>query len=233
MMLFASRLRVVEGIEIRCSDPRVPLDQTNTCWKIAERVLMAVQQGNIASGAAEPQIPRLASLPRDDNSTSGDLYGTAQAARVQHEIHTAVRRKIVVQIEKRLPVQGGMGAASSNAVATMLAMERALGITLSPQDKLRIAAEVGSDLPLFLIGGTVLGVGRGEEVFPLAGSAAVACGRGHAAGGRFDAASLRALGRAEHAGGWIDRYFGGRYNKRVQSKCVCLAERRLSAGGPL
>ena len=156
-----------QGIEIRCSDPRVPLDQTNTCWKIAERVLMAVQQGNLASGAAEPLIPRLASLPRDDNSTSGDLYGTAQAARVQHEIHTAVRRKIVVQIEKRLPVQGGMGAASSNAVATMLAMERALGITLSPQDKLRIAAEVGSDLPLFLIGGTVLGVGRGEEVFPL------------------------------------------------------------------
>jgi 4-diphosphocytidyl-2-C-methyl-D-erythritol kinase len=34
-------------------------------------------------------------------------------------------------------------------------------------DKLRIAAEVGSDLPLFLIGGTVLGVGRGEEVSPL------------------------------------------------------------------
>ncbi len=60
-----------------------------------------------------------------------------------------------------------MGAASSNGVASMLAMERALGIQLVPQERLRIAAEVGSDLPLFLIGGTVLGVGRGEEVFPL------------------------------------------------------------------
>ena len=60
-----------------------------------------------------------------------------------------------------------MRAASSNAVAAMLAMERALDVTLSPQTKLRIAAEVGSDLPLFLIGGTVLGVGRGEEVYPL------------------------------------------------------------------
>ena len=68
------------------------------------------------------------------------------------------RGKVVIEIEKRLPVQGGMGAASSNAVATMLGLERALGIELSPQDKLRIAAEVGSDLPLFLIGGTVLGV---------------------------------------------------------------------------
>jgi len=34
-------------------------------------------------------------------------------------------------------------------------------------DRLRIAQEVGSDLPLFLIGGTVLGIGRGEQVFPL------------------------------------------------------------------
>ena len=46
-------------------------------------------------------------------------------------------------------------------------MERALGVSLSAADKLRIAAEVGSDVPLFLIGGTVLGVGRGEEVYPL------------------------------------------------------------------
>jgi 4-diphosphocytidyl-2-C-methyl-D-erythritol kinase len=79
----------------------------------------------------------------------------------------ATRGRIIIEIEKRLPVQGGMGAASSNAVAAMIGLERALGTELSRQDKLRIAAEVGSDLPLFLIGGTVLGVGRGEEVFPL------------------------------------------------------------------
>ncbi len=156
-----------EGIEIRCNDPRVPLDASNTCYKIADRVMRAVQQGKIVVGTGAPQIPRLASLPRDDKSIGGDLYGTAHAARVQHEIQSAARGKVVIEIEKRLPVQGGMGAASSNGVATLLAMERALGIALPPQDKLRIAAEVGSDLPLFLIGGTVLGVGRGEEVFPL------------------------------------------------------------------
>ncbi len=184
-----------EGIEIRCGDPRVPLDVSNTCYKIAERVLALVK---------EQQIPRGLKSARDDNSkqeahgapegapfqgigeagvpgrglpgTGGavqqpgietHLYGTAHAARVQYEIQSGARGKIVIEIEKRLPVQGGMGAASSNAVAAMLAMERALGVTLSPEDKLRIAAEVGSDLPLFLIGGTVLGVGRGEEVFAL------------------------------------------------------------------
>jgi len=50
-----------------------------------------------------------------------------------------------------------------------------LGKELAWVEKLRIAAEVGSDLPLFLIGGTVLGVGRGEEVFPLPDLTAVAC----------------------------------------------------------
>jgi 4-diphosphocytidyl-2-C-methyl-D-erythritol kinase len=49
----------------------------------------------------------------------------------------------------------------------MLALERVLKKKLAPAERLSIAAEVGSDLPLFLIGGTVLGVGRGEEVYPL------------------------------------------------------------------
>ena len=138
------------GIEIRCQDPRVPLDPTNTFYKIAERVLQA---------GKTPQ--------RLKPTADGDLYGTAQAARLQDAIRHTAPGRIVIEIEKRLPVEGGVGAASSNAVATMLAMERALGVRLSAQDKLRIAAEVGSDLPLFLVGGTVLGGGRGEEVYPL------------------------------------------------------------------
>jgi 4-diphosphocytidyl-2-C-methyl-D-erythritol kinase len=109
------------GIEILCKDPRVPLDSSNTCYRIAERVL--------------------------------DELGAQSRVRIE--------------IEKRLPVQGGLGAASSNAVATMIALERALKKKLSGAARLRIAAEVGSDLPLFLVGGTILGVGRGEEVYPL------------------------------------------------------------------
>jgi 4-diphosphocytidyl-2-C-methyl-D-erythritol kinase len=49
----------------------------------------------------------------------------------------------------------------------MLALERALRKPLPGSARLRIAAEVGSDLPLFLIGGTALGIGRGEEVYPV------------------------------------------------------------------
>ena len=110
------------GIEIRCKDPNVPDDESNTCWRVADRVLRMLKR----------------------------------------------RGKVTITIEKELPVQGGLGAASSNAIATMLALERELEETLTPDQRLNIASAVGSDLPLFLVGGTVLGIGRGEEVFPLA-----------------------------------------------------------------
>jgi 4-diphosphocytidyl-2-C-methyl-D-erythritol kinase len=83
--------------------------------------------------------------------------------------------RVVIDIEKRLPVQGGLGGASANAVAALLGLERALKKSMPPTERLRIAAEVGSDLPLFLVGGTVLGVGRGEQVYPLQDLTAMAC----------------------------------------------------------
>jgi 4-diphosphocytidyl-2-C-methyl-D-erythritol kinase len=83
--------------------------------------------------------------------------------------------EVEIHIEKQLPVQGGMGAGSANAVAALLGLERELGIALSDPERLEVAAEVGSDVPLFLLGGTVLGLGRGEEVYPLPDSAPLRC----------------------------------------------------------
>jgi 4-diphosphocytidyl-2-C-methyl-D-erythritol kinase len=86
---------------------------------------------------------------------------------------------VQIHIEKRLPVQGGLGAGSANAVAALIGLERELGRhgipALPGPDRLRIAAEVGSDVPLFLVGGAVLGTGRGEEVSPLGDLAPTEC----------------------------------------------------------
>jgi 4-diphosphocytidyl-2-C-methyl-D-erythritol kinase len=101
-----------------------------------------------------------ARVPRDESNTCYRVVEKAMRA-------LKGKGRVLIQIEKRLPVQGGMGGASSNAVATLLALERVMKKTLPGEERLRIAAEVGSDLPLFLIGGTVLGVGRGEQVYPL------------------------------------------------------------------
>ena len=77
---------------------------------------------------------------------------------------------VQVYIDKRLPVQGGLGAGSGNAVAALVGLDAELGTQFRSlfTRKLEIPAKVGSDVPLFLIGGTVLGVDRGQEVYPLA-----------------------------------------------------------------
>ena len=80
----------------------------------------------------------------------------------------SISADVAIHIEKRLPVQGGLGAGSANAVAALIGLERELGIALTGSENLEIAAETGSDVPLFLVGGTVLGLGRGEQVSPLA-----------------------------------------------------------------
>ena len=71
-----------------------------------------------------------------------------------------ITAEVRIYIDKRLPVQGGLGAGSANAVAALVGLERELqthGIAPLPgPEKLRIAAEIGSDVPLFLIGGAVL-----------------------------------------------------------------------------
>jgi 4-diphosphocytidyl-2-C-methyl-D-erythritol kinase len=125
LVTVAAKAAAKTSLHLTSNDDRVPTDDRNTAWKMAERAL--------------------------------------DAMKTHANVH--------IHIEKRLPVQGGLGAGSANAVAALLGLEHELahsGATaLSGQDRLRMAAEVGSDVPLFLIGGTVLGVGRGEQVFPL------------------------------------------------------------------
>ncbi len=84
---------------------------------------------------------------------------------------SGVNAEVAVHIEKRLPVQGGLGAGSANAVAALVGLEVELGVLSGradwPSRRLELAAAVGSDVPLFLIGGAVLGMDRGQEVIPL------------------------------------------------------------------
>ena len=83
--------------------------------------------------------------------------------------------EVEISIEKNLPVQGGMGAGSANAAAALIGLERELGVALPGAQRLQLAAEVGSDVPLFLLGGAVLGLGRGEQVVPLPDMPRTAC----------------------------------------------------------
>jgi 4-diphosphocytidyl-2-C-methyl-D-erythritol kinase len=107
-------------------------------------------------------------VPKDESNTCYRIVEKAMSALV-------AKGRVVIDIQKRLPVQGGMGGASSNAVAALIGLEQALKKSLDAKERLRIVAEVGSDLPLFLVGGTVLGVGRGEQVYPVEDLPGIAC----------------------------------------------------------
>jgi 4-diphosphocytidyl-2-C-methyl-D-erythritol kinase len=134
------------SIRLTANDSRVPADRRNTAWKMVELALQTLGQNAAV------------------------------------EIH----------IEKGLPIQGGLGAGSANAVAALVGLESELGIAALPGPqsgalgmpskegwnvigesgnwntrRLEMAAQVGSDVPLFLIGGAILGTDRGQFVEPL------------------------------------------------------------------
>jgi 4-diphosphocytidyl-2-C-methyl-D-erythritol kinase len=73
-----------------------------------------------------------------------------------------------VTVEKAIPVAGGLAGGSADAAAALVALDRLWGAGTTDDDLLAIAAELGSDVPFALIGGTALGTGRGELVTPLA-----------------------------------------------------------------
>ena len=77
-------------------------------------------------------------------------------------------RDIVVTIEKRIPLQAGLGGGSSDAAAAIRALSRVWQLDLSRDRQHEIAAALGADVPFFLQGGTALGVERGDLLFPLA-----------------------------------------------------------------
>ncbi|HEU5352111.1 MAG TPA: 4-(cytidine 5'-diphospho)-2-C-methyl-D-erythritol kinase [Terracidiphilus sp.] len=151
-------------ITLRCNDARVPTDERNTVWRMISLALEAL----------------------------------------------GVRAEVSIDIDKRLPVQGGMGAGSANAAAALVGLENELdflaldssrdllfrvvpsGVSADRAQKLELetpragekdsrelralqllmaelkwAGQVGSDVPLFLVGGAVLGTDRGQTVYPL------------------------------------------------------------------
>jgi 4-diphosphocytidyl-2-C-methyl-D-erythritol kinase len=105
---------------------------------------------------------RTASIPLDETN----LVWRAAAA-----LWTALGRPgppidTQITIEKHIPVAAGLGGGSADAAAALVALARLWGG--APLSLLReIATGIGADVPFFLSGGTALGLGRGEEIYPL------------------------------------------------------------------
>jgi len=74
---------------------------------------------------------------------------------------------VTLRLTKRIPIGGGLGGGSSDAAAVLLALPVLAGRGLPPERLLELAAELGSDVPFFLLGGAAVALGRGTELYPL------------------------------------------------------------------
>jgi 4-diphosphocytidyl-2-C-methyl-D-erythritol kinase len=105
---------------------------------------------------------RTAGVPLDDSN----LVWKAAAALWTALGRGGEIRDALVHIEKKIPVESGLGGGSADAAAALMAFGRMWGgapITLLRE----VGATIGADVPFFLSGGTALGLGRGEEIYPL------------------------------------------------------------------
>ncbi|MBE7371267.1 4-(cytidine 5'-diphospho)-2-C-methyl-D-erythritol kinase [Dermacoccus barathri] len=78
-----------------------------------------------------------------------------------------VEERCAISIVKAIPVAGGMAGGSADAAATLVACDTLWGLGLRRHELEEIAAELGSDVPFALTGGTALGTGRGEQIVPV------------------------------------------------------------------
>ena len=113
----------------------------------------------VAVTATEGRVP-VHDVPLDATNIA------VRAARLLAEQH-GLERDVAITIDKGIPVAGGMAGGSADAAATLLACDHLWGLDSAREDLLLVAAELGSDVPFALVGGTAIGTGRGETVTPL------------------------------------------------------------------
>ena len=112
------------------------------------------REAGVSFECSDPKLPR---------GRENLVWRAIEAASAEVGFKDGVR----VRLTKRIPVARGLGGGSSDAAAAMIALLRLSGARLPLARAMEIAAELGADVPFFLVGGRALGVGRGDEVYPL------------------------------------------------------------------
>jgi 4-diphosphocytidyl-2-C-methyl-D-erythritol kinase len=124
---------------------------------------VTVAEGVPGSGIVIDQVSGLqaAEVPRDS---------TNLVWRAAERLATEVGRPspdLEIAITKGVPVAGGMAGGSADCAAALVALNDLWGAPLGRDDLARVALDLGSDVPFSLMGGTALGLGRGELLSPL------------------------------------------------------------------
>lgn len=120
---------------------------------LADRIDVEVQPGS----TADVQLESATDIP--DNLI-------LRAARLVLE-ETGRAARVRFRLFKKIPMGGGLGGGSTDAAAVLLGLPVLLGSNIPLTRLLEMGAQLGSDVPCFLLGGTLVGLGRGTELYPL------------------------------------------------------------------
>jgi 4-diphosphocytidyl-2-C-methyl-D-erythritol kinase len=91
------------------------------------------------------------------------VYRAVEAVRRELNLRAGVE----IELFKNIPAGGGLGGGSSNGAAALMSYLRLVKRKLPMAVLIELAASLGADVPIFLFGGRALGVGRGDEIYPL------------------------------------------------------------------
>ncbi len=104
--------------------------------------------------------------PVDTSSLATDASNLALKAAMLLARKTGYREGVHLDIDKHVPIAGGMGGGSADAAATLLACDALWGTGLDREELLELAVQLGADVPFALVGGTAIGTGRGDQLSP-------------------------------------------------------------------
>jgi 4-diphosphocytidyl-2-C-methyl-D-erythritol kinase len=155
MLTISARAKVNLGLEILGRRPNGFHDVMTILQEIdlADRLTFV----DAAELTLESNLPALADDP--------DNLVLRAARRLQ--VAAGVRRGAEIHLDKLIPIAAGLGGGSSDAAATLIALNRLWEIGMSHAELLDVAREIGTDVAFFLAGGTQLATGLGDQLEPL------------------------------------------------------------------
>ncbi len=103
--------------------------------------------------------PLAAGVPEDGDNLAMRAARLVQARFDVEPVHISIR--------KGIPVSGGMAGGSADAAATLVALDHLWGLDLDREEVEELGADLGSDVPFLVAGGTAMGSGRGEMLAPV------------------------------------------------------------------
>lgn len=155
----AAKINLHLGVGAVRSDGFHPLATVYQAVGLYDDVLVADAESWLVTVTGADHVA-LTEVPQDDSNIA---IRAGRALVAHHGLERAAR----IEIHKGIPVAGGLAGGSADAAATLLALDRLWSLETSDADLLRIAGELGSDVPFALLGGAATGHGRGELVEPL------------------------------------------------------------------